>query len=263
MLSLIKYDFMKLRAWLVGYLCGLVFANLLFILSFKVDLPSVIDTLAKTIFVLFCFASPVMLFIFMIVIFSTDVNNKHGYMTFLTPRSAAQIVGSKVIVSFILLITVGFVILGAISLTISALSDGDFFLISELAKLIGEVFEDDVWTIFLIIVYYLFSVFRYILMIDLAIVVSAALFGNGGKNKGLVRFITVICYFAFSSFINGIDMAMIGAFGKLANATVKQGGGVKLSFSYATLGALSAECFLICFGLFILITYLIDKKMSM
>jgi len=141
MLKLIKYDFLKLKTWLLGYFIGLLVSNGLFILSMKTDLPDIVSELSIMLFALFCVVSPVMLIIFTVMVFSTDINNKHGYMTFLVPKSTAAIVGSKIIVSFMLLIVVGAAMLTSIALTLAALTDGDVSLFSEIAEIFEAALE--------------------------------------------------------------------------------------------------------------------------
>ena len=262
MLKLIKYDILKLKTWLLGYFIGLLASNGLFILSMKTDLPDIVAELSIMLFALFCVVSPVMLLVFTVMVFSTDINNKHGYMTFLTPKSTAAIVGSKVIVSFLLLIVVGAAMLTSIALTLSALTDGDVSLFSELAEVFEAALKENYWGFFLFIISSLVSYFRYILMIDLAIVISAAIFGNGGNGKAVARVVTAVLYVALAYVFTKVDNLLIDNFGNMMRQKLGSDG-ISIIYDYTSIGVVTVERLLMVFGMFILISWLLDRKVSL
>ena len=110
MLKLIKYDFMKVRSLIVIFgIIGLAINALLFIFyklkeSFDVSFLNNTVGILVTFAILFLFSLPVFILIVSIMLYSTDISKKKGYMTFLTPHSAYAIVGSKIILSFIIMV---------------------------------------------------------------------------------------------------------------------------------------------------------------
>lgn len=109
MLKLIKYDFMKLRTWIIAYGAVTLLMNIAFLvfnkLSESFDADFIINAAGITaVFsVITIISLPIVVFIASITLFSGDISKKSGYMTFMTPYHSAYIIGAKIILSLILI----------------------------------------------------------------------------------------------------------------------------------------------------------------
>ncbi|TCK90562.1 hypothetical protein EDC19_2331 [Natranaerovirga hydrolytica] len=198
MLQLLKYEFYKKWKLFLIVICILALAQGIILYQLLVK-DNWVASLA--IFTTIGYAGAIFIFIDSILSYSKELNNKSGYMLFLTPRNTYQILGSKVLISFIELI-IGFVIfvsIGYINYGIFANVFTEVFEFGDFVISFAEgafILKDILTFIFLALMQW----FNVIITAYLSITLSTTLLSQS-KLKGLISF---ILFFVISYFISYI-----------------------------------------------------------
>lgn len=174
MTKLIKYDMIKSRAWFIITAAALLLIEAGYLLGHWLNSDKLFSACA-ILFVLAGAFAVLALLIFSVQLYSDELTKKSGYMTFLTPRNAYQIIGSKLIVSFLVLV-VGFVLycgLGLLNIQIVANDEG-----SIVGKLVSMVSADEIPSILLMLFNLLTQWFVTIITIYFSVTLAATLLGN-------------------------------------------------------------------------------------
>ncbi len=174
MLKLIKYDLIKSRAWYIITAAALFLIEAVYLLGFWLQ-NDTLFALGGVFFVIAGAFSLLALLIYSVQLYSEELTKKSGYMTFLTPRSAYQIIGSKLIVSALVLV-VGFILycaLGLLNLQIVANMEDNI-----LGQIISMVSPNDIPQILLFVFNTLIQWFVTIITIYFSVTLSTTLLGN-------------------------------------------------------------------------------------
>lgn len=174
MMKLIKYDFIKSRAWYVITAAALLLIEAVFLLGYWTENDDLFS-IGGVLFVIAGIFSLLALLIYSVQLYSEELTKKSGYMTFLTPRTAYQIIGSKLIVSFIVLV-IGFLVycaLGLLDLQIVVNIQGNL-----LSRIISMISPNDIPKFLLLIFNTLVQWFVTIITIYFSVTLAATLLGN-------------------------------------------------------------------------------------
>jgi len=174
MLKLIKYDLIKSRAWYLVAAAALLLIEATYLIGYWIS-DGTVFAIGGALFVGAGFFSLLALLIYSVQLYSEELTKKSGYMTFLTPRSAYQIIGSKLIVSLIVLV-IGFVVycgLSIINLQIIANQEDNL-----IGKLISMISPKDVPNLLLLVFNMLIQWFVTIITIYFSVTLSTTLLGN-------------------------------------------------------------------------------------
>lgn len=183
MVKLLKYELIRSKTILLITLIVLLGIEALFLLGFFFEIDSLLGT-SVMLLTLAGFGGFIAIVVYAVNRFYTDLKNKHGYMLFLTPRNAYQIVGSKVINSFLVMMVgfalyVGMIVLD-IGLAFQEASDTNMIM------LVLEAFVTEFdWTIWLVPLDYVIGWFNMILTIYFAITLTFT-FLSSKKYKGWI-----------------------------------------------------------------------------
>lgn len=174
MLKLIKYDLIKSRAWYIITASALLLIEAAYLLGYWIKNDNLFG-IGGVLFVIAGAFSMLALLIYSVQLYSEELTKKSGYMTFLTPRSAYQIIGSKLIVSFLVLV-VGFVVYCGLSLVnLQIIADMEGNLIGQIISMISP---KDIPEILLFVFNLLIQWFVTIITIYFSVTLSTTLLGN-------------------------------------------------------------------------------------
>ena len=174
MIKLIKYDLIKSRAWYIITAAALLLIEAAYLLGYWIENDDLFSIGGVLVVVAGAF-SLLALLIYSVQLYSEELTKKSGYMTFLTPRTAYQIIGSKLIVSFIVLV-IGFVVyctLGLLNLQIIANMQGNL-----LGEIISMISPDDIPELLLLLFNTLIPWFVTIITIYFSVTLASTLLGN-------------------------------------------------------------------------------------
>lgn len=207
MLKLIKYEFLKAKNLLIIALATLGVIEAMFLLGYVFQDGTLLGW-GGGLFLLLPFLGLLALLIFSIRIFSSDIKNKQGYMLFLTPKSAYQIVGSKILLSLGVLLggVLLYIVLAGINISIftenSSIDKNAFSMF--LDSLFAEENTEYVRFGVLAALVYVIEWFSMILTIYFSLTLTYTFMRNV-KGKGILAF---LIYLGITS-VQGTISAMI------------------------------------------------------
>lgn len=201
MIKLIKYDLIKSRAWYIITAAALLLIEAAYLLGYWLENGDLFG-IGGVLFVIAGVFALLALLIYSVQLYSEELTKKSGYMTFLTPRTAYQIIGSKLIVSFLVLV-VGFIVycsLALLNLQIIADIPGNL-----LGQLISMISPNDVPKILLFVFNALIQWFVTIITIYFSVTLAATLLGN-------VKFrwlISAAIFLAINTVVSAISSSLV------------------------------------------------------
>lgn len=203
MVKLLKYELIRSKNILCISLVTLLCIEVLFLFGFFFNNESALGT-ATTLLVFAGIGGFLAIIIYAVNRFYTDLKNKYGYMLFLTPRNAYQIVGSKVINSFLVMMIgfalyVGVVVLD-ISLAFNAAEESNMLVL-----MFESIFAEFDWSIWLVPLEYIIGWFNMILTIYFAIALTFTFLSNS-KHKG---WMAVLIYLGLNIAISTVTSAIM------------------------------------------------------
>lgn len=101
--KLMKYELMRSKYWFLITAASVLLAQGLIVYGNAAKNLDFMNT-GLGLFMSFGFFGVFALMAFAVWVFSSDISKKHGYMVFLTPRSAFQILGSKLLITLVALV---------------------------------------------------------------------------------------------------------------------------------------------------------------
>ena len=201
--TLLKYEFRRSRVIFLGIIGVTLLVELLYLVGwcFKLETPLLLGIIGGVL----CLA-----FGAMAIMFNDDISKKPGYLLFSTPRSAAQIVGAKLLMTLLALlgITVLFTLLIAVDVFLALQRNGTSVvaLLSMFDASITESGLKDVlfngYNFFGLAMYILNMVISFIFQVIAAYVVITLLKTVMGNQKGRT-ILAVILWFVI---INAVSM---------------------------------------------------------
>ena len=123
--TLLKYEFRRSRVIFLGIIGVTLLVELLYLVGwcFKLETPLLLGIIGGVL----CLAFGAMaILLYGVIMFNDDISKKPGYLLFSTPRSAAQIVGAKLLMTLLALlgITVLFTLLIAVDVFLALQRNG-------------------------------------------------------------------------------------------------------------------------------------------
>lgn len=98
--TLLKYEFRRSRVIFLGIIGVTLLVELLYLVGwcFKLETPLLLGIIGGVL----CLAFGAMaILLYGVIMFNDDISKKPGYLLFSTPRSAAQIVGAKLLMTLL------------------------------------------------------------------------------------------------------------------------------------------------------------------
>lgn len=271
MLKLIKYDFMKVRSLIVIFgVIGLAINGLLFIFyklkeSFDASFLNNSVGILATFAVLFLFSLPVFILIVSIMLYSTDISKKKGYMTFLTPHSAYAIIGSKIILSLIIMICAVIVELLFITADFDLFfaSNGEDLGIIYIAKVLFEALKRYPGQIALLLITAIIQWVTNILSFYVAIAISYSIVRKGKINT-LVAVAVWIGIVVIEGIIAQVGSLVFPSFGLSFDAN-STNTGIEADIAFPTEVFIFSIIVYAVIGtiMYFVTSYLTEKKISM
>lgn len=262
MVKLLKYELIRSKNVLLITLVTMLGIEALFLLGFFFDIESLLGT-SVTLLVFAGLGGFLAFLIYAVSRFYTDLKNKHGYMLFLTPRNSYQIVGSKVINSFLVMLVgvvlyIGMVVLD-ISLAVEAAEDSNL-LVLMFESLTGELD----WSIWLVPLEYIIGWFNMILTIYFAITLTFTFFSDK-KYKGWLSFAVYLGLNMAISFVTNLVMTPVmnnllyslESMETYSYAEFMSGGGLLY------LGGAVLLELVIAVGMYLATSFLMEKKLNL
>ncbi|SCW39636.1 hypothetical protein SAMN05660484_00820 [Eubacterium ruminantium] len=197
--KLIKYEIIKSKLvfFVIGAILGVT--EIFYILGLTTDDTEMVGLSAGFLVIGF-YCGLLAIVILGLTNYAKDLNEKCGYMCFMTPVSSYKIIYSKFVVALIESFTAVaiFITLGLIDVSLaSAKYDKDFNLLKSIAKYMGVGVERVASDFFGIV---LLSVFRFLILYSVvffASSVAAASANSKGGNKFITFFIALALYIVF------------------------------------------------------------------
>ena len=207
--TLLKYEFRRSRVIFLGIIGVTLLVELLYLVGwcFKLETPLLLGIIGGVL----CLAFGAMaILLYGVIMFNDDISKKPGYLLFSTPRSAAQIVGAKLLMTLLALlgITVLFTLLIAVDVFLALQRNGTSVvaLLSMFDASITESGLKDVlfngYNFFGLAMYILNMVISFIFQVIAAYVVITLLKTVMGNQKGRT-ILAVILWFVI---INAVSM---------------------------------------------------------
>lgn len=189
--TLLKYEFRRSRVIFLGIIGVTLLVELLYLVGwcFKLETPLLLGIIGGVL----CLAFGAMaILLYGVIMFNDDISKKPGYLLFSTPRSAAQIVGAKLLMTLLALlgITVLFTLLIAVDVFLALQRNGTSVvaLLSMFDASITESGLKDVlfngYNFFGLAMYILNMVISFIFQVIAAYVVITLLKTVMGNQKG-------------------------------------------------------------------------------
>jgi len=214
MLKLLKYEFLRRRKVIAMTAAFMVLAEVIILLG--INKRGALLGVAIVLILLMVIGVTVLIFAEAIRSYSTDLNQKQGYMLFLTPNSGYKILGSKMIINGITLLvfsTVTFLFMYLNFLYAKGLyftnSTGEF---KQIVDALGEIYGGAIpgpLAIFLLYMVQLIEWFGYIMVAILAITLRKTLFAQS-RHGGLLSFVVFIIVYGIMQTINFFILAGYG-----------------------------------------------------
>lgn len=269
MLKLIKYDFMKIKTIsMIFCIIGIVINALLYI-TYKIYRTSDVEFLKSIVLILailaviFLFSLPVFVIIISIMLYSSDISKKSGYMTFLTPNSAYKIIGSKIILCLIIMICAVFIEMAFIiaDLKMFLLTNNSDFSIIKMAEVIFKALEKEKTSIVIAIIAFIIEWITIILSFYLAESISYSI-----ARKGKLNFIIAAGIWIGVTIIESVASSIIGLKTTAFSLTFGTSGNDIVAYANLPIEQfiLSIVFYAILGSIYYIITsYLTEKKISM
>ena len=188
--TLLKYEFRRSRVIFLGIIGVTLLVELLYLVGwcFKLETPLLLGIIGGVL----CLAFGAMaILLYGVIMFNDDISKKPGYLLFSTPRSAAQIVGAKLLMTLLALlgITVLFTLLIAVDVFLALQRNG-----TSIVALLSMFFR--------LAMYIVNMVISFIFQVITAYVVITLLKTVMGNQKGRT-ILAVILWFVI---INAVSM---------------------------------------------------------
>jgi len=214
MLNLLKYELLRRQKILIITAAFMFIAEIIILLGINKLGP----LLGVAIVLMFLMVIGVTVLIFAEAIrsYSTDLNQKQGYMLFMTPNSGYKILGSKMIINMVTLLvfsTITFLFMYLNFMYAKGLyfndATGELKQIADaLTQIYGNALPGPL-AVFLLYMVQLIEWFGYIMVAILAITLRKTLFAQS-RHGGLLSFLVFIVVYAIMQTINFFIMAGYG-----------------------------------------------------
>lgn len=207
--TLLKYEFRRSRVIFLGIIGVTLLVELLYLVGwcFKLETPLLLGIIGGVL----CLAFGAMaILLYGVIMFNDDISKKPGYLLFSTPRSAAQIVGAKLLMTLLALlgITVLFTLLIAVDVFLALQRNGTS-VVALLSMFDASITESGLkdalfngYNFFGLAMYILNMVISFIFQVITAYVVITLLKTVMGNQKGRT-ILAVILWFVI---INAVSM---------------------------------------------------------
>lgn len=214
--TLLKYEFRRSRMIFLGIAAITVFVEILYLIGWCFGIEPLFAIGLMGGILCLCLGTATAL-LYGVVMFNDDISKKPGYLLFSTPRSAAQIVGAKLLMTLFALLGISILFFLLISLdVILFLKESGMTIVSLISLIDSSVTEAGLkdavfngYNLFGLCMYILSSIISFLFNVIIAYVVIVMLKTIMGQQKGRT-ILGIILWFvitnAISTFAGFISM---------------------------------------------------------
>lgn len=217
MLKLIKYEILRKQKLLL--IAFVILALMEAAILLGIHKGGNLAAMAIMLIVFMCVGVFLFVLIDCIRSYSSDLNQKQGYMLFMTPTRGHKIIGSKVIVGFVELLIFGLIVFGFMVLnfivTKNLYLDTMDKSLTEMISTLKEIYSvaiPSIWNILVMIIEQMLEWFALIITIFFAITLRKTILSQT-KFGGIISFVLFIGIYSAMGGLNMAVMATTGIWG--------------------------------------------------
>jgi ABC-2 type transport system permease protein len=270
MLKLLKYDFRKVRTWILCYGSIGILVNLIFAISIVIgangdgnnDFLDNVTGITLALSIMFLISIPLAILFMSVNLYISDYKKKQGYMTLLTPNNSAMILGSKIIMSLIMLIVGAVVIIGFVlfHLWMYTLSYPDSNLLSHIISSLFDSLKGNVLSLIFMVIDYIFEWTVTILTMYLSITIASIITKKGKAGT----FVAIVIWLVLIFLITQISYIGKLIFGDSVGINVGFYNNFEFSLNIISAPIIFGMCVNVVLSvlIFVIVSYLNEKKIS-